>query len=512
MKEFDISEVNRASLDYCQNNVEQHMQKSPSNHLGLESNDFDHLFHTLTLPQPHQLHKDFQGIYSYDSNRACSLETLYLNLLISQSTSPSSRLLHKINGCHGQPHNSWCNKASADMVRITEQLIRKKAEHNELIIGTLEELSLHQEDIERIEHVGRWCRDLKILLLQSNLIPRLENLNRLKKLEYLNVAINNIERIENLEALEALRKLDLTLNFVGELTSVESLRGNYSLRELFLTGNPCTDFPGYREYVITVLPQLEHLDGKEITRSERLRAAREFSSLRERIVQLEALHKIERDEQRVRVQQSIAEQEACVSELPDDDERKASEFWQQKSEHCPETRIQMAKFSRRAKDRSSKETDGPGEKKRKRRLFADCGRPYSLNEPRLDFEFRDEPDRFELDLHLYKYLDTSLIAVDAQPNYVRVTVKGKIFQLALKQDIQTDRSTCQRSETTGHMLIVMPKLNPERIVKPSTVKETAATRTGAGLTGTVDIRNICHASNNSANPTRMSEDEVPDLI
>ncbi|XP_035912564.1 uncharacterized protein LOC118512358 [Anopheles stephensi] len=120
------------------------MQKSPSNHLDLESNDFDHLFHSLTLPQPHQLHKEFQGIYSYDSNRACSLETLYLNLLISQSTSPSSRLLHKLNGCHGQPHNSWCKKASAAMVRITEQLIRKKAEHNELIIGTLEELSLHQ--------------------------------------------------------------------------------------------------------------------------------------------------------------------------------------------------------------------------------------------------------------------------------------------------------------------------------------------------------------------------------
>uniref|UniRef100_A0A182SGZ7 Dynein axonemal assembly factor 11-like CS domain-containing protein n=1 Tax=Anopheles maculatus TaxID=74869 RepID=A0A182SGZ7_9DIPT len=351
------------------------------------------------------------------------------------------------------------------MVRITEQLIRKKSEHNELIIGTLEELSLHQEDIERIEHIGHWCRDLKILLLQSNLIPKLENLNRLKKLEYLNVAINNIERIENLEALEALRKLDLTLNFVGELTSVESLRDNYNLRELFLTGNPCTDFPGYREYVVQVLPQLEHLDGKEITRSERLRAAREFSSLRERIVQHEALHRIERDEQRVRVLQSIAEQEDSVRDLPDDDERKASEFWQQKSEHCPETRIQMAKFSRRGKDRTTKDADKPDEQKRKRRLFADCGRPYSLNEPRLSFEFRDEPDRFELDLHLYKYLDTSLVEVDAQPNYVRVTIKGKVFQLALKQDIQTDRSVCQRSEITGHMLIVMPKLNPERIVK-----------------------------------------------
>jgi protein TilB len=62
----------------------------------------------------------------------------------------------------------------------------------------------------------------------------------LKKLEYLNLAINNVEKIENLEGCESLQKLDLTLNFIGELTSVESLRGNIHLQELFLTGNPCS--------------------------------------------------------------------------------------------------------------------------------------------------------------------------------------------------------------------------------------------------------------------------------
>uniref|UniRef100_A0A182QFW7 Dynein axonemal assembly factor 11-like CS domain-containing protein n=1 Tax=Anopheles farauti TaxID=69004 RepID=A0A182QFW7_9DIPT len=406
------------------------------------------------------------------------------------------------------------------MVRITEQLIRKRSEHNELIIGTLEELSLHQEDIERIEHIGNWCRELKILLLQSNLIPRLENLNRLKKLEYLNLAINNIERIENLEALEALHKLDLTLNFIGELTSIENLRDNYNLRELFLTGNPCTDYPGYREYVITILPQLHHLDGQEITRSERLRASREFPTLRERIVQLEALHKIERDEQRVRVGQSIAEQEESVREPADDDEeRKTTEFWQQKSEHCPETRNQMAKFSRRGKDRAAANVaEKPNELKRNRKLFAECGRPYSLNEARLKFEFRDEPDRYELDLHVYKYLDTSLVEVDVQPNYVRVTVKGKVFQLALKQNVQTDRSSCQRSQTTGHLLLVMPKVNPERIVKAASNKRNdsfkptdAQHSKPSDLKGTVDIRNICSGIN-TPKSAQINEDEVPDLI
>ena len=38
----------------------------------------------------------------------------------------------------------------------------------------------------------------------------------------------------------------------------------------FLTGNPCTDYDGYRDFVIATLPQLCWLDGKEINKSERI--------------------------------------------------------------------------------------------------------------------------------------------------------------------------------------------------------------------------------------------------
>ena len=40
----------------------------------------------------------------------------------------------------------------------------------------------------------------------------------------------------------------------------------------YLTGNPCTDYEGYRDYVIATLPQLSWLDGQEVTRSERILA------------------------------------------------------------------------------------------------------------------------------------------------------------------------------------------------------------------------------------------------
>lgn len=98
-----------------------------------------------------------------------------------------------------------------------------------------------------------------------------ENLNKLKKLEYLNLAVNNVEKIENLERCESLEKLDLTLNFIGDLESVCCLKNNRNLKHLYLTGNPCTDYEGYRDYVVAQLPQLETLDNREITRSERIK-------------------------------------------------------------------------------------------------------------------------------------------------------------------------------------------------------------------------------------------------
>ena len=72
----------------------------------------------------------------------------------------------------------------------------------------------------------------------------MENLNKLKELDYLNLALNNICNIENIEGCESLRKLDLTVNFI-ELAnlkeSCDNLEKNFLLRELYLTGNPFTE-------------------------------------------------------------------------------------------------------------------------------------------------------------------------------------------------------------------------------------------------------------------------------
>jgi len=61
------------------------------------------------------------------------------------------------------------------MSNITRDLLRKRAEHNEGMISTMEELTLHQEELMTIDEcLGQSCRQLKILLLQNNIINKME--------------------------------------------------------------------------------------------------------------------------------------------------------------------------------------------------------------------------------------------------------------------------------------------------------------------------------------------------
>lgn len=46
----------------------------------------------------------------------------------------------------------------------------------------------------------------------------------------------------------------------------------------YLTGNPCTDYEGYREFVVASLPQLKWLDGREVSKSERILATQVYWS------------------------------------------------------------------------------------------------------------------------------------------------------------------------------------------------------------------------------------------
>ncbi|KAH9492273.1 Protein tilB [Bulinus truncatus] len=391
------------------------------------------------------------------------------------------------------------------MVRITEDLVRKRAEHNDCEISTLEEVSLHQQDIERLEHLDKWCRDLKILYLQSNLIPKIENVGHLKKLEYLNLALNNVEKIENLEGCESLKKLDLTVNFIGELTSVESLKDLYNFKELFLIGNPCTEFEHYREYVIATLPQLQWLDGVEIEKSERIKAIQNLPFIRGTILQqqdrykvnrakekMEAVTKARKKEKQSNVDCEVSNKENKAGfdgrwytdinksdkknevEILDQAEKvektyeeKVDAFWQERTTYTPESRWEVHNHLKELKEKDQKKEE-TNDKKSQRKLFAEDGRPFNINEPKVDFSLTEDDENIYLDVAVFKHMDTSLLDCDVQPTHVRVTLKGKILQLCLTEEVNGENSAAKRSEITGHLVITMPKM--KQIVRPNKLK------------------------------------------
>ena len=58
---------------------------------------------------------------------------------------------------------------------------------------------------------------------------------------------------------------------------------------------------------------------------------------------------------------------------------------------------------------------------------------------------------------------------------MRAKIKGKVFQLRLLEDVQCDKSSVQRSQTTGHILLTMPKCRPIPSLAKSSTKPSCVT-------------------------------------
>ncbi|KAJ3035374.1 Protein tilB [Rhizophlyctis rosea] len=395
--------------------------------------------------------------------------------------------------------------------KIDRDLLRKRAEHNDGDLSTLREITLHQFDIERIENLDTNCRHLEILFLQNNQISKIENLNKLKELQYLQLALNNITRIENLGGCESLRKLDLTVNFVDDPLDVDSLKGNENLRELYLVGNPCTQKEGYREFVITTLPQLKTLDGREIEKSERILAKQVYPAIRERFL---AEREAKQQEQGVIQSEDTAEvaapkDDSTAPDLPPPETDTASpketdkevvgglagtapavepseeidetfpnpshppsrleatrhRFQTQTVPHTPETRLQAARDIALMKEGHKRPAPSDPTKAYKissqTPLVAPDGRILQKNEGKWFFAFAETPNTISLTVEISKFLDTSLIDVDVHPTYIRVTIKGKILQLVLDHEVKTDDVICERSKGSGDLVVTMVKVLSE---------------------------------------------------
>lgn len=351
---------------------------------------------------------------------------------------------------------------------ITTDLLRRRAEHNEGCLSDLEEIALHQQDLERITVIGDVCRKLQILYLCNNYIPRIENLVHLKHLKYLNLAVNNIKLIEGLEGCEMLEKLDLTLNFIAEVESVRRLRANPHLKILHLTGNPCTDVKGYRHYVLEQLPQLVDLDGEHVVRSQVIEARHEThetaQTARSETVKAREAQRIQ-DEMRAR----------GIDPFPP----KFNEAGERVYGHSAEERLQMLQEqredeARRKREEEERKRDNPhsiaamaAEMNKKPEMLTPeqevekYGRVLLRNEAKLPFtcdegKLDSGEDGVIVTVEPGKYVSTTLIQIDMQPTYTRITVKGKVLQIVFPVEISPDKAKVQRSQTTGQLRFQLP--------------------------------------------------------
>ena len=61
--------------------------------------------------------------------------------------------------------------------------------------------------------------------------------------------------------------------------SIEHLAPLAHFKELFLMGNPCMEWPHAKDFIIATLPQLQRLDGQDITRTERIKAGQNMGDM-----------------------------------------------------------------------------------------------------------------------------------------------------------------------------------------------------------------------------------------
>lgn len=136
----------------------------------------------------------------------------------------------------------------------------------------LRRLSLSGHAIKRITNVDVLI-DLAFLDLSNNRITAIEGVFPLGSLQVLNLSRNDIAALPPaLHRLRSLHTLDLSYNRIDGLQHVRVLADMPALRHLSLAGNPLAEERLYPAYVLWKVPQLETLDGKEVTEADRAAA------------------------------------------------------------------------------------------------------------------------------------------------------------------------------------------------------------------------------------------------
>lgn len=263
-----------------------------------------------------------------------------------------------------------------------------------------------------------------------------------------------------------------------------------------MLGNPCqANWPtGLPEYIIASLPQLELLDGKEIHKSDRIKALQVFAE-RQRFVREQAV-RVRAEKAAKRKQQEIADAEQqCQAEAKDEvvidvvsgkatdisqtqdapssaspAKKKSVMASEEKVPYTPEMRREMymemaeqkEEQEARRRDNLPKERNTEWEheealRQAREQEERDDGSIRQCNEGKWEFRLLDEPLDVVLEVDLPRFLDTSLVDVDVHPSFVSIVAKNKVFRLRFPELVHSDKGKAERSKVTGTLRLTLPK-------------------------------------------------------
>ena len=200
----------------------------------------------------------------------------------------------------------------------------------------VEALRLDFKNILKIDNL--WCFvNLTKLQLDNNIIEKVEGLDMLTKLVWLDLSFNNIEVIEGLDKLTQLTDLTLYNNRISKIENMDQLTklhvfsiGNNNLAELDnliylrrfrnlqtlnLNGNPISELPEYRAYVVAHLPCVEYLDYRLVDEGSRKSAYNKYDIAVQEIQHDEKVAQRKATEAEAKAKEHAIHKAAFVEEL-----------------------------------------------------------------------------------------------------------------------------------------------------------------------------------------------------
>ena len=137
--------------------------------------------------------------------------------------------------------------------KLTQELISKKLQKDNLNLETITELNLWGNNLEDISLI-----------------------NKMPSLEVVSLNVNRIKTLSPFSNLRYLRELYLRRNLISNINEIKNLINCENLSVLCLGENPISENQNYRAIVICILTQLKKLDNITITNEERIRAEKKI--------------------------------------------------------------------------------------------------------------------------------------------------------------------------------------------------------------------------------------------